>query len=358
MNIDSELAGWHDAGEQVAVATVVAVHGSVPRSLGARFALSSSGRMAGSVSGGCVEGDVCRRAQEVITNGRAVTASFAVGETGEAGVALSCGGGIEVPIERFADDAVWRASRSAAVDGRAVVRVASVAPISFLGRRMTVSSVDVVGSIASDVDAAIIEAARSLLQSGGDAGVQTVGSGSRALSVFLEPVHAAARVFIVGGTDTASALARIAKVLGFRVVLLDAREAYLSARRFPDADEIRCAWPADVLADARLDERSHVVTLTHDAKIDVPALAAALRSPACYIGALGSRRTHALRRERLADLGFRDSDLARIHAPIGLDLGGRAPEEIALSIASEIVANRYGRESRSLVTEGLGRRAG
>jgi xanthine dehydrogenase accessory factor len=196
-----------------------------------------------------------------------------------------------------------------------------------------------------------------LLQSDAAASVQTLGAGPEAVSIFLEPLPAVARLFVIGGTDTAAALARIAKLLDLRVIVLDAREAYLARERFPDADEIHCGWPSDLLSRAKLDERSHVVALTHDSKIDVPALAAALRSPACYIGALGSRRTHARRRQSLAELGFGDADLARIRAPIGLDLGGRSPEEIAVSIASEMVANRYGRSSRAGLIEELAKGA-
>ena len=156
------------------------------------------------------------------------------------------------------------------------------------------------------------------------------------------------RLFIVGATDTGAALTLVAKLLGFRVVVIDAREAYASPERFPDADDLVCAWPVEALTAAHLDAQSYVVTLTHDPKLDVPALATALRSPVPYVGALGSRRTHERRKQSLRDLGFSDADLERIHAPVGLDLGGRSPQEIAVAVAAEMVANRYGRDSRAV----------
>jgi xanthine dehydrogenase accessory factor len=355
MDIDAELDRWERDGERIATATIIAVRGSTPRSPGARLAFTASGRMTGSVSGGCVENDLVRRGRDVIESGLPVIASFAVGEPTDTGVALSCGGGIDVLIERHADDAVWRASRAALGRSVPVVRAVAVGPASLLGRRMLLGATETVGSIASKLDPVIVEEARALLRDVGEAGIRTITSGSDSASVFLEPVLPAPRLFVVGATDMGATLTTMAKLLGFRVVVIDAREAYVSRERFPDADDLVCAWPVEALNAARLDENSYVVALTHDPKLDVPALATALRSSARYIGALGSRRSHDRRKQSLRELGFEDADVARIHAPIGLDLGGRSPQEIALSVAAEMIANRYGRDSRAVkedVTKG------
>jgi len=347
MDIDAEIERWHREGERVATATVTAVRGSTPRGPGARLAFTAGGRMAGSVSGGCVESDIVRRGRDVLESGLPAIASFAVGEPADTGVGLSCGGGIDVLIECCADDAVWRASRAVLARALPVVRAVAVGPASLLGRRMLLGATETVGSIDSKLDSVVVEAAHALLRGGGQPGIQTITCGSDSASVFFEPVLPAPRLFIVGATDMGATLTAMAKLLGFRVIVIDAREAYVSRERFPDADDLVCAWPVEALTAAQLDAHSYVVTLTHDPKLDVPALATALRSSAPYIGALGSRRTHERRKQSLRDLGFADAELARIHAPVGLDLGGRSPQEIALSIAAEMVANRYGHDARA-----------
>lgn len=166
--------------------------------------------------------------------------------------------------------------------------------------------------------------------------------------VFIEAIPPQPRLFIVGATHTATALCRLAVQLGFHVSVVDPRTPFATRERFPDAHELRLEWPDEVLDGAGLDGRCHVLTLTHDLKFDVPTLARALRSEVRYIGALGSRRTHERRLARLREQGFDEADLARIHTPIGLDIGARTPEEIALAILAEIVAVRRGREGRSL----------
>ena len=167
------------------------------------------------------------------------------------------------------------------------------------------------------------------------------------VTVFLEAFPAPQRLCIVGGTHTAIPLCRLAKVLGFRVTVIDARSAYATAERFPDADELLLARPDEALAGAGTDS-TYVVILTHDPKFDLPALTSALRSGARYIGILGSKKTHERRKAELREQGFTEADLARIRAPIGLDLGGRSPEEIALAILAEILTVRYGRDGRAL----------
>lgn len=348
IDLFASLDCWQQQNEEIALATLVAVRGSAPRLPGARLVLTRSGRMAGSVTGGCVENDVFERALQVLERGQAVLASYGLAEKSPLGVGLSCGS-VDVLIEPFVDDPAWQTVRDAVESHRPAALATALGPAPLLGRKLAIGADGkTVGAIAPEIDARVAMEARRLLNAGGTDTIRLpCGSGEEAI-VFVQAFVAPARLHVIGATHIAIALSQMAKRLGFRVSVVDARGLYATVERFREADEVVRAAPAEALAAAGLDASSYVVVLTHDFKFDVPALACALRSPAPYIGVLGSRATHARRRELLLEQGFTDGDLARLRAPIGLDLGARTPEEIALSILAEMVAVRNGASGQPL----------
>lgn len=344
------LDRWNRRSEEIALATVVGVRGSAPRPCGARLAVTRSGRMAGSVSGGCVETDVFERALRVLDTGTPEVARYD-GVDHEHGfeVGLACGGSIDVLIEPFTEDPVWAALRTDLERDDPAGLCVALGPEALLGRKLAVSLGERrVGSIDSAVDAAAADAARRLLPEGGSEVVRLPWRGGEAL-VFVESFARPFRLYIIGATHTAIPLCRMAAELGYRVTVIDARAVFATEERFPEAYALVRAWPDEALGEVVLDRNAHVVTLTHDPKFDLPALARALRSEAGYIGALGSRATHARRAAALREQGFREAELSRIRTPVGLDIGGRTPEEVALSILAEMVAARRGRDGRPLV---------
>ena len=342
------LDRWTAHDEEIALATLVRVRGSAPRLPGARLCLTRSGHMAGSVSGGCVENDVYQRALQVLDTRRAVVASYGIADAMAFEVGLSCGGSIDVLVEPFVAEEVWGALRNAVEHHRPVALAVGLAPAALIGRKLALlDDARRVGSIAPGLDEQIVAAARARWRHGGSEVLAAPWRGEEA-SVFIEVVPPPPRLFIVGATHTAIALSRMAQGLGFWVSIIDARGTYATRDRFPAADEILLAPPGEVLGRAGLDAYSHVVILTHDPKFDIPALTHALRSEARYIGVMGSRGTHARRTALLEQDGFTAADLGRIRAPIGLDIGARTPEEIALAILAEMVAVDHGRAGRPL----------
>jgi xanthine dehydrogenase accessory factor len=342
----ADLDRWQRDGEIIALATLVAVHGSAPRLPGARLLVTGSGKMSGSVSGGCVENDIVVRAHRVLADGRPVLATYGIADDSELAVGLVCAE-IDVFIEPFRAGAAWDAVRGAVDAGTSGALAVAIAPASVAGRALAVDAASgVAGSIVAGHDAAIVAAARRRRDQGGTE-IVVVGDGEDALRVFVEAFAPPVRLVISGGSHVGVVLARLAKQVGMHVTVIDARSAYLGRERFPDADALVHAAPGPTLAGMHLDDAC-VVTLTHDLKFDVPALAAALRSRAVYVGAMGSRKTHARRVEELERLGFGSEDLARIHTPIGLDIGATTPEEIAIAILAEMLAVRAGRDAAPL----------
>lgn len=341
------LRRWRQEGEETAVATLVRACGSVPWRPGARLGLTRSGKMVGSVSGGCVENDVAAHARRVLAGGRPALVRYTGADELGPAVGLSCGGSIEVLVEPFVDAEAWQALCHAIDGERAAVLGVGLTPPSLIGRKLVVFHGGAcAGSIAPGLDGQIVAVAQRLIVAGGTR-VLCTGGDTGAATVFLEALPTPQRLLIIGATHTAIPLCRLAKVCGFRVAVADARSAYATAERFPDADELLLDRPEVVLARACGDATS-VVILTHDPKFDLPALTSALRSDVRYIGILGSRTTHERRQAALREQGFAEADLARIHAPIGLDLGAHTPEEIALAILAEMVAVRYRRKGGPL----------
>ena len=342
-DILQDLDLWESQDEEIALATLVQVRRSAPRLPGARLCVTRSGRMSGSVSGGCVETDVFERAMQVLDSRAPEVASYGIADEMGFEVGLSCGGSIDVFIEPFVPNDEWEALRRTVERQQAAVYAIGLSPKSLLGLKLTRPvGGPTVGSIDPALDGLIAGRGDQLLRGGGT-DVVTLPWGGEQAQVFLEAFHPAPRLLIIGATHTAVSLCRLASEVGLEVIVIDARSALATPERFPDALRIVHAWPEEALAQVPLDAYSSLVILTHDPKFDVPALAGGLRSDARYIGAQGSRVTHDGRRKQLREQGFSESDLDRIRAPVGLNIGSRTPAELAVAILAEVLAVRYDR---------------
>ncbi|MFI5806372.1 XdhC family protein [Streptomyces sp. NPDC051561] len=359
LDIAEELDRWARQGREFAVATVVATSGSSPRQPGAALAVDSDGTAIGSVSGGCVEGAVYELCQQALEDGRSVVERFGYSDEDAFAVGLTCGGVIDIlvtPVRRDAPAREIYASAFAAAAQGAAAALARITegPRELLGRALLVhpDGRDEGGLGGHpELDRTAASEARAMLDSGRTGGVTIGADGSRCgqpLTLLVESSVPPPRMIVFGAIDFASALVRVGKFLGYRVTVCDARPVFATAARFPEADEIVVDWPHRYLASTEVDGRTVLCVLTHDAKFDVPLLERALKLPVAYVGAMGSRRTHLDRNERLRQVGVTELELARLRSPIGLDLGARTPEETALSIAAEIVAARRGGSGVSL----------
>jgi xanthine dehydrogenase accessory factor len=325
-------------GRPVGRAVVTSVWGSAPRPEGSSMLADAEGTMAGSVSGGCVEGATATEIGAAIVRGTPTLVTFGVTNERAWEVGLACGGTIKVFVEPEVRPEVLAAARG---PGGEVVATVVEGPGTGGGARVFEDGRiegELGGGISPEAvrDAAVAALAREA------AATITLETGGGPASVFLEVFPRAPRLVIFGGVHIAVALVPLARALGYRTIVADGRPAFLTRERFPDADELILAWPEEAFRQVELDASCYVCILSHDPKFDEPALQVALRSPARYIGAIGSKRTQASRRERLRDAGFSDGDVARVHGPIGLDLGGRQPAETALAILAEMTAVRYG----------------
>ncbi|WP_405749841.1 XdhC family protein [Streptomyces sp. NBC_00012] len=353
LDIAEELNRWVEQGREFAVATVVAVGGSAPRQPGAALAVDRDGTAIGSVSGGCVEGAVYELCEQALDDGAAVRERFGYSDEDAFAVGLTCGGVIDILVTPVrADDparTVFAAALAAAARGTAaaLARITE-GPAELLGRPLLVHpDGSYEGRLGGhpELDRTAAADARAMLDAGRTGSVTIGADGSRCgqpVTLLVESSVPPPRMIVFGAIDFASALVRAGKFLGYHVTLCDARPVFATKARFPEADELVVDWPHRYLAATEVDARTVLCVLTHDAKFDVPLLELALRLPVAYVGAMGSRRTHLERNDRLREVGVTDLELARLHSPIGLDLGARTPEETALSIAAEIVADRRG----------------
>ncbi|MFD9858534.1 XdhC family protein [Streptomyces alboflavus] len=353
LDIADELRRWVAEGREFAVATVVAVGGSAPRPPGAALAVDREGTVIGSVSGGCVEGAVYDLCAQALDDGHSVLERFGYSDDDAFAVGLTCGGVIDILITPVGVDAPGRpvhaAALAAAADGEtaALVRIAR-GPDDLRGRALLVRPDGTYeGGLGGDLrlDRTAAAEARALLDAGRTGTVEVSEDGAHCpggLTLLVESSVPPPRMIVFGAVDFAAALVRAGKFLGYHVTLCDARPVFATAGRFPEADEIVVDWPHRYLERTDTDARTVLCVLTHDAKFDVPVLVDALRMPVAFVGAMGSRRTHEDRNARLREAGVTEDELARLHSPIGLDLGARTPEETALSIAAEIVAKRRG----------------
>jgi len=338
-----DLNAWTARGDRVALATVVAVKKSAPRPPGAKMAVNQDGEIIGAVSGGCVEGSVIEVADEVLRSGVPRLLHYGIADEQAWDVGLPCGGEIDVWVQahepgRFTEiaDAGGRAAEVTLMEGEDA------------GRKLLYEEDGTVhGSLGSpELDAAARAAAQELLW---------IETSELRGPLFIDVVGPAPRLILFGAVPIAAALCTLARATGWRPYVVDPRPRFATQARFPDAEQVLAAWPESAFETlGGIDPQTYIVVLTHDPKLDDAALEIALRSPARFVGAMGSRRAQESRRERLAALGFADEELTRLAAPVGLDLGALSAEETALSILAEVVAARHGRDGGRL-TQARGR---
>jgi len=350
-----ELLAWWENGETVGVGTVVATFQSAPRPPGASMLVGPDESAVGSVSGGCVEGAVVTEALALLEGNRSgQVCTFGYSDDDAFAVGLTCGGTIHL----FLEELDWwdRFARvAAAIKAESPVAMATTVNGPNAGRSIVIEhGGEPEGSLGDeDLDRVVLRDVHAELDAG-TSGVRHYGEHGEArqddLSVFIETYAPPPRMLIFGAVDFTAALVRVAKVLGYRVTVCDAREVFATRRRFPQADEVVVDWPHRLLerVGADLGPRDAVCVLTHDHKFDVPAITAALGTKVGYLGAMGSRRTTEERNKRLVEAGVAEADLGRVHAPVGLDIGARTPEETAVSICAEIIALRTGKMAPSL----------
>ena len=355
-----QLLSWWREGRVFALATVVDTWRSAPRQPGACLAVSVDGEAVGSVSGGCVEGAVYALGEQVIASGVPALVRYGVSDDDAFAVGLTCGGILDVYVEPVDPSRFPQLGEVAgSVEVGEPVAVATVVrgpddagAGAGVGRRIVVWPDRVAGTLGSArLDAAVVDDVRGRLQLGTSGTYRVGADGQRRaddLTVFVHVFAPHPRMLVFGAIDFAAALARVGKFLGYRVSVCDARAVFATAKRFPDADEVVVEWPHRYLERTAVDARTVICVLTHDPKFDVPLLAAAVRTEAAYIGAMGSRRTHRDRLARLREAGVAEDALTRVASPIGLDIGARTPEETAVSIAAEIIAGRCGGTGRRL----------
>jgi len=308
-----ELNEWIGSREDIAIATVIETWGSSPRPPGSKMLVTRSGKMAGSVSNGCIEGAVFEEAQKVLKTGKPKVAAFGVADDVAFDVGLACGGHIEVFIQPL--DGVHR---------------------------------QVIGMLNRNEPATLgtnLVTGETTLTEGTPGGSEQA---RRDGDVFIEQLRRPAHLVIIGAIHIAIPLHRLAKLMGYRVTVVDARAKFATKERFPEADELIVAWPDEAIGKLAIDSSSYVVILTHDPKFDLPALRSVLKKNVGYVGAIGSRKTNQNRFDALRKEGFTEEELARVHGPIGLDLGSRGAEETALGILAEITAVRFGGTGASM----------
>ncbi len=326
---------WRAAGQPVALATVVRTWGSSPRPVGSHLAVNTGGEFVGSVSGGCIEGEVIQGAQDAIADGKPRLLEFGVSDERAWQAGLACGGRVQVFVERIGPDFdELMAARAAGRTVARIIRIADGAHARLCGDTLS-GALTLSGETLAQARQRMAGAASGMLEES----AAPDGDALSARPLFIRVYAPPPRLLVVGAVHITQALAPMAALAGFDVTVIDPRRAFASTERLPGVtlcDE----WPDDAMRRLAPDSQSAVVTLTHDPKLDDPALEIALASPAFYIGALGSKRTHAKRVERLAGLGLAER-IGRIHAPVGLDLGGRSPGEIAVAILAEIIQTRY-----------------
>ena len=358
-DILDQIGKWWDAGEAFGLATVVQTFSSAPREPGAALAVAADGEVVGSVSGGCVEGAVYELSGEVSASGQPVLQRYGVSDDTAFSVGLTCGGIIDIFVEPISRENYpeFGAIAEAVRDQQPVAVATVIAGPGQVGARRIIwpsgYQAGANGSLGSGarLDQAVDDDARGMLAQG-LTGVRRYGpDGERRLddlSVFVQSFAPPPRMLVFGAIDFAAAVARIGKFLGYRVTVCDARPVFATSARFPDADEVITEWPHRYLTRISTDERTVICVLTHDPKFDVPVLEVALRAPAAYIGAMGSRRTHSDRLDRLREAGLSEDELARLRSPVGLDLGARTPEETAVAIAAELIQLRWGGSGQPL----------
>jgi len=344
------LEAWRRDGVGIGRAVVVRTFGSAPRPEGAVLLRADDGRIAGSVSGGCVEGAAAEEIERARRDGHARVIRYGISDEEAWDVGLACGGTIDVLIEPSLPASVEAGARDRSI-AVATVLPADAPPAEFGSwppgdgapppPQVVVGTDAIVeGTLGSpSADAALVESVREALLRGTSRTVEIEGR-----SVFVEAFPARPRLVVVGAVEVARSLVRFARELGYETIVIDGRASFATPERFPpdQVDRLIVGWPDEVADEIGLGPEDAVAVLTHDVKFDEPAIVEALRRNCRYVGAVGSRKTQGDRRERLRAAGLAEEELARLRGPVGLDLGGRAPAETALAIIAEVVANRYG----------------
>lgn len=345
--IVEDIGIWHQQGKSIALATVIDANHSAPRGIGAKMAISSDGEMSGSVSAGCVEGAVLAEALQVLKTGQPKRLHYGIADEQAWGVGLTCGGNVDVFVEPFyIENSVDRFTEIAAlIESDAHFLVATILDGPFSGKKVLFkpNGANVGSSGNAEFDGKIGEEAANIWDEYHSL-IKPIQMGEEEVEVFFDAYLPAERIVIVGAAHIAIHLVQFAKQMGFRTIVVDPRAAFVTRERFPYVDELHKGWPQDVLPALQPNASTYLVVLSHDAKIDVPALDMGLKYPFRYVGLLGSKLTQADRQAGLQKLGYNDNEIRQIYGPIGIRIGSRLPDEIALSIMAEIVAVRRGKE--------------
>ena len=337
-DIYSDVARWYKEGRAIALATVIKTWGSSPRTTGAKMAVNQEGGITGSVSGGCVEGAVVSASMETIKHGHAQFLHFDVANETAWEVGVACGGEVDIFVRLMTPEVMEAFQRGKNSDEVFAISTVVQGPEELLGRELGYfPDGDKIGGIAPGLDEEVLRITASQFEDKQPKQVKLREN----IDLFIDVMPPPPTLVIVGGVHIAVALTKIAKASGYRVIVVDPRRQFGTQVRFPEADQIIQKWPDEAFDEIKLNRNTAVAMLTHDPKIDDPGLLTALPSDVYYVGALGSQKTQATRRERLLSAGLDPKLLDRLHGPIGLDLGGRSPEEIALAVMAEVVQKRY-----------------
>ena len=353
LDILPTIVGWRSKRLRVALALLTHVEGSAPRAVGSAIAVNERGDVAGSISGGCVETDVYEALRDCLADAQSRSLSYGIDDEEALEHGLTCGGTLSVFCRALnpADDDLLARVSSAVGDDRAVI-LATRMDAGFAGSSLVVADGVASGTLGSRrLDSAVLVEATASTETP-YAIVRSFGSDGQPLrrdaNIFVQSFAPKADLFIFGAVDFSRAMASVGRLMGYRVTVIDARPVFATAARIPDADRIVVQWPDEFLAAATIRRSTALVVLTHDLKFDVPLLRIAVESEAGYIGVMGSRQTNATRMTALREAGVSEAHLRLLHAPIGLDIGARSPEETAISIAAEMIAARNGRRGGSL----------
>lgn len=347
--LKNEIESWISGGHEIALATVVRTWGSSPRTVGARMAVREDGVFVGSVSGGCVEGAVIEAGLDVLKTVQPRLLHFGVSDETAWEVGLACGGEIDVFVQRLEAALFVRIIDTLYSESTIAIVTVIKGPDSRVGEQiLLLDDGSFKSSDAKRFEPSTLDEIKRLFNEGISSVMQGTTSDADPVELFVDVITPSPTLIIIGGAHISVALAQVAKQIGYRTALIDPRQAFAKEERFANLDVRITAWPQDAFKELSITPSTAVAVLTHDPKIDDPALLIALRSEAFYIGALGSRKTQAARRTRLIEAGLSEREVDRLRGPIGLDIGGSTPEEIALAIMAEIIAVRRGRGGETI----------
>lgn len=336
-DILTDLVHWRDEGKSVALATVIQTWGSSPRRAGSGMAITLDGKMIGSVSGGCVENAVVEAGIQSLKTNEPQLLHFGVADETAWEVGLACGGNIDIFVQPLDIGFFNQLSETLAGDGAGIIVTVVRGSEKLTGRNVLIREDNVmVGSLGNEWDYLVLKIAQESFLQGTSRRLML----SEDVEIFVDVILPLPALIMVGGVHIAIALVSLATTLGYRTIVIDPRKAWGSEERFSKVDRLIQAWPEDAFKQVKIMRSTAIVMLTHDPKLDDPALKFALASPAFYVGALGSKTTNAKRHARLLKDGMTESQLSRLHVPIGLDIGAQSPEEIALAIMAEVVETR------------------